>query len=122
MHHALDPAVGMIASTATAGDSNGHSSQILNQCQPHHEGQCPQLSQRQRNGRLVGCDKSVHAFRISATVCMCDQFQGNRVDPWLIGMLPLGKARKTGAVVRGQQSPRRSNLFFNEIEVVEQPY
>jgi hypothetical protein len=98
-----------------------HPAEILDEGQPQHDGNGPQLTQHQRGHRLVGRDDTVEGLRIDPRVTMRNRFKRDVVNS---GQIRGGSAQQPGefpAVALGEVPPRGPDLLFDEIEVVEQP-
>jgi hypothetical protein len=53
LHHPIGPLIGDVTVMATRGDAGGNAAQILDQCQPQHNRNAPQLAESKRLDRLV---------------------------------------------------------------------
>ena len=58
-HHAMAPLDGEVPFATGFSDPHAHTSQVLNQCHPQHEGQRPEFTDFQRPNRLVGRYKAI---------------------------------------------------------------
>ena len=120
--HALGPIAGQIAVAACRGDSNGDAPQILDQRQPQHQRQRPQLAQLERLDRLIGGDEAIEAGGIDAAIDMGNQLQGDAIGARKAGGRAARQTRQFAAVGRGKQPPDGADLLFDQVEIVEQPF
>ncbi len=119
--HAIGPRDGHVPLLATTGDAHSHPANVLQQSQPQHDREGPQLPQVQRFDGLVGSEEGRGIVAVDPTVLMGDQLQRDVVDPRKAGQGPAGQSRQLPAVPAGQMPPSQSDLLLDEIEVVEQP-
>ena len=70
---------------------------------------------------MIGSDETPEPCRVEASVGVGDRFEREVVHPRQALRRAVRQARQFAAVALRQMPPRRTNLFLNEIEVVEQP-
>ncbi len=112
---------GHITVRSAGGDAHRHAAQILDQRQAQHDGDGPQLTQQERRDRLVGRDEPAETVRVHPPIAVGDGLEGDVVHARQPGGGAVGQARQIPAVPLGQVAPGRADLFFHEVEVVEQP-
>ncbi|MDT4803918.1 hypothetical protein FQZ97_366840 [compost metagenome] len=119
---AVGPVVGQVAVVPVGHHPRGHAAQVLDQRQAQHDGDRPQLAEGQRHDALVSHDEAAQALAVDPPVAMGDGFQGDVVDPWQAGRRAIGQAWQLAAVALGQVFLRGADLFFDQVEVVQQPF
>lgn len=80
------------------------------------------LAQPQRRNRLIGGDEACEALRVHPAVAVGDRLQGNVVYAGEPSPRAVFEAGQSLGVSLRQQPFCRPNLFFDKIEVVEQPF
>ena len=85
-------------------------------------GMAHKFAQLQGGDRLVGRDETAETFRIHPAIAVRDRLQRDVVHARKPGRRAVQQARQLPAVTLRQVSPGRANLFFDQIEVVEQPF
>ena len=121
-NHPFRPVTGVIAIAASLRNPHGHTPQILNQCEPQHQWHGPQLAQFQRHDRLVCGQEPRQICGIQSTVGMSNQLQSDVVDARIGCTRASCQPGKLATVRSRQQLPSGSDLFFNQIKIVEQPF
>ena len=119
--HLVRPVVGAVPVHAIGPDPGGHAAQVLEQGQPQHDRDGPQLAHGERRHRLVGRDKAAEAVSVQAAVPVRDRLERDVVDPRQPGRRAFGQARQLAAVARREVAPRGPNLLLDQVVVVEQP-
>ena len=71
---------------------------------------------------LVRRDEPAEGLGVHAPVAMRDHLQREVIDARQCTRGSLCKARKSLAVTLGQVLPGRADLFFDQVEIVEQPF
>ncbi len=122
VEHAVGPAVGELALADRRGDAHGDAAQVLDQRQPQHDRDRPQLAELEHLDGLVRRDEAGQRAAAQATVAMRDGLQRQVIDPRQPRRRPGGQARQLAAVARRQVQLRGAYLFLDEVEVVEQPF
>ncbi|MNS70210.1 hypothetical protein D3C72_1035510 [compost metagenome] len=120
--HGVGPGVGQPTVHVGVGQADGHAAQVLDQRQPHHDGNGPQLAQLQRRYRLVGSHEGGYAHGINARVAVRDHLQRNVVHPGQALGRTAGQFRQAAAVALGQMALGQADLLFDQVEVVQQPF
>ena len=80
LHHLVGPRVGPVALERPGGDARADAAQVLDQRQPQHDRDGPQLAQLERRHRLVGGDETRQALRVDPAVAVRDRFERDVVD------------------------------------------
>ena len=119
--HLVGPEVGTVAVHAVGADPGRHAAQVLDEGQPHHDRDGPQLADGEGRHRLVGRHESAEALRVQPAVPVRDGLEREVVDPREPGRRPRGQARQFAAVARREVPPCRADLLLDQVEVVEQP-
>ena len=119
--HLVGPGVGAVALGAVFVDARGDAAQVLDQRDAQHDRDRPQFAQLERGDVLVGVDEARQAFRVDPAVAVRNDFEGDLVDARIAFGLFVGQARQFLAVVLRQVAARRADLFFDQVEIVEQP-
>jgi hypothetical protein len=120
--HPLCPIAGQIAVAARGSNPHRDAPQILDQRQPQHQRQRPQFAQLERLDRLIRGDEAVQTGGIDASVDVRDQLQGDAVSARKAGGRATRQTRQFAAVRGRQQTPNRADLFFDQVEIVQQPF
>ena len=121
LRHLVGPVVGTVPIRAVGPDPGGNASQILEQRQPQHDRDGPQLTGRERRHLLIGRDEAAEAVRVQAAVAVRDRFEGDVVDPRQTGRRAVSEAWQFAFVARRKVPPGRADLLLDQVEVVEQP-
>ncbi len=150
LQHAQRPLRGEVAVAEAGGDERADAAQVLDQRQPEHDGNRPQLAEPQRLHALVGGDEARQRAAREPAVAVRDHLQRQRVDARLAGLRGVRgragdgaapaagrvrlvgrrlrrrrlaeQARQLAAVALREVAPRGAHLLLDEIEVVEQPF
>ncbi|MNP00589.1 hypothetical protein D3C76_923810 [compost metagenome] len=61
-------------------------------------------------------------MRVDPTVAVSDGFQGDVVNPRQAGRQAIGQAWQLAAVAVGQVGPGGTDVFFDEVEIIQQPF
>ena len=119
--HAVGPGDGHVPLLAAAGDARRHAADVLEQSQPQHDRESPQLPQVQRIDGLVGGQERRRVVPVDAAVLVGDQVEGQVVDARETRRGAAGQSRQLPAVAAGQVPAGQGDLLLDEVEVVEQP-
>ena len=119
--HPVGPVTGDTVVERAALDARGHAPQVLDQCQAQHDRDPPQLAELERRHRLIRSDESAQALRVDASVGVRDRFEREVVDARQLRRRTVRKPRQLPAVALRQVPLRDADLFFDQVEVVEQP-
>jgi 3',5'-cyclic AMP phosphodiesterase CpdA len=119
LRHPVRPDIGQVALGPAGADPHRDAAQVLDHGQPQHDRNRPQLANAQRGDGLVGGHEAAEALRVHPAVAVGDRFQGDVVHPRMSRRRGLGEVRKLAYVSFGQVPPRGTDLFFDQIEVVE---
>ncbi len=122
VHHLVRPRVGPVAVDRAGGDPGADAAQVLDQRQPQHDRNGPQLAQLERRHRLVGRHETGEALRVDPAVAVGDRLEREVVDARKPGGGSLRQAGKLAAVPLGQVPLGRADLLVDQVEVVEQPF
>ena len=122
LHHLAGPFVGAIAIHSVACDAGAGASQVFDQCEANHDRDGPQLAELQGRDRLIGRDETAETFRVHPSVAMRDDFKRDVVDPGQAGRWTVAQPGQFAAIPFGQVPPGQANLFFDQVEVIEQPF
>ena len=121
-HHLIGPVVRPVPVHAVGAHPRRHTAEVLQQGEPQHDRDGPQLADAERGHRLVGGDEAAEAADIQAAVAVRNRLEGDVVDPRQSGRWTVGQARQFTAVASREVPPRRPDLLLDQIEVVEQPF
>jgi hypothetical protein len=119
---ARGPLAGQPPVHGVAHHAHGHAPQVLDQRQPQHDRDRPQLAQLERRHRLVGVDEAAHGLGIDAAVAVRDGLHREVVDARQVGGRPLAERRQLAAVAFRQMPPGGADLLLHQVVVVEQPF
>ncbi len=122
LRHLVRPVVGAVSVGPVGGDPGSNAAEILDQGQAQHDRDGPQFAQLQGGHRLVGGYETAETFRIDPSIAVRDRLQRDVIHARKPGRWAVQQARQFPAVTLGQVSLGRANLFFDQIEVVEQPF
>ena len=120
--HLVRPGAGEVSLGPADGDAHADAAQVLDQRQPQHDGDGPQLAQPEGGDRLVGRHEAAETFRVHPTVAMRNGLQRDVVHARTPGRRTLSQARQFAAVALRQVPLGRADLLFDQIEIVEQPF
>ena len=122
LHHLVGPRRGPVPVDRAARDPGADAAQVLDQRQAQHDGNGPQLAERQRRHRLVGRHEARQALRVDPAVAVGDRLEREVVDARKSGGRAVREPRQLAAVPLGQVPPGRADLLLDQVEVVEQPF
>ena len=122
VHHLVGPRIGPVPVDRAGRDPGADAAQVLDQRQPQHDRNRPQLAQLERRHRLVGRHEAGKALRVDPAVAVRDRLERDVVDARQPGGGPVRQARQLAAVPLGQVPLGRADLLFDQVEVVEQPF
>ena len=71
---------------------------------------------------MIGRHEAAQRFRIDPPVAVCHSFQRNVVNTGVSGRPPASQARQFAAVALGQVPLGGTDLFLDQVKVVEQPF
>ncbi len=123
--HAQQPVgqvIRFLARGAARHDAPGAASKILHEHDPQRDRDRPQLPDRQRLNALVGAHEPAQHLRVKAAVRMSDKSPGHAKDPWIAGERSGGQLGQLPIVTRRKIVTNFSDLLFDEVVVVEQPF
>ena len=120
--HPVGPFVGHVAIDAIHDHACADTTQVFDQREPQHDRNRPQLAERERRDRLIRRDETAEAFSIHAAVAVRDRLQRDVVDARETRRWPIAESRQLAAVVFRQMPLGGTNLFFDQVIVVEQPF
>ena len=75
LHHLVRPGSGAVAVDRAGRDPRADAAQVLDQRQPQHDRNRPQLAELQRRHRLVGGDEAGQRLRVDAAVAVRDRLE-----------------------------------------------
>ena len=126
VEHGIGPAAGGLALGVRNGHAGRDAAQIVDQGQPQHDRTGPQLTQAQRLHRLVGRDEAAQGSTANLSIAMGHGLQRKVIDARQPRADAIGRFqcefRQFTAVAARQMPARGADFFFDEIEVVEQPF
>src|SRR5262249_39617917 len=96
--------------------------EIFQQSQPEHDGHGPQLADRKLTYFLIRCYEAAETLYVDVTIAVRNDLDGDVIYPGIPGEYPAAKFWKTFTVSFRQVSLAGAYLFFDEIEVIEQPF
>jgi hypothetical protein len=121
-HHPFGPVVCKVLVPASRGQSRRNAAEVLDERQPQHDWYGPQLTKLERLNGLISGNETVDAVRVDSPVNVCDQFQGDTVDPRMTCSRSPSQPWQFATVTSRQVAPGGANLVFDKIEIVEQPF
>ncbi len=122
LRHLVRPGVGQVSLVPGGGDPQADATEILDQRQSQHDRDCPQLAKLEGRDALVGRNEAAEACRIYATVAMRNGLQRNVIHARSSGRRSMRQAGELPAVTFRQVPLGGTDLLFDEIEIVEQPF
>ena len=122
LHHLFGPAGGEVAVDASGDNPCSDAPEILDQRQAQHDGDGPQFSQRKDGHFLVRRHETGETFRVHPPIAVRDRFMRDVVHARKSGRRSVQQARQFPAVTLRQVPLGRADLFFDQIEVVEEPF
>ena len=118
----MGPVAGQPMVHSIAHHPHRHAPQVLDQGQPQHDGDGPQLTHLQGGDRLVGGHEPAQRFGVDAAVTMGDRLHGQVVDAWQARGFALVQRGQFAAVPLGKVATRGADLFLDQVIVVQQPF
>ncbi len=120
--HGVGPARRLAAVAPVGHHPRGDAAQVLDQRQPQHDRDRPQLAQLERRHALVRADEAAQAAGVDAAVAVRDDFQRDVVHARQACRRPAFQSRQFAAVTPGQMPARQPDLFLDQVEIVQQPF
>ncbi len=117
--HAIGPCDGHIALLATTRNAHTNATDILEQRQPQHDREGPQLAQAQRFRSLVCRQESRGVVAVYPAVLMGDQVQSDVIDSRKARRKTASQPRQLPAVAARKVATGQRYLLLDEIEVVQ---
>ena len=121
LEHPLDPVFGGLAIGASSRHGRDDSAQALDERQPKHDRDGPQLSEAQRRDRLIRGDEGAQAVDVDAALGVRDQLEDDIVDPGHPAGARVGEPGQLAVVSPRQVPSRRSDLLLDDVIVVDEP-
>jgi hypothetical protein len=100
----------------------GHPPHALDEAQPQHRGERPELADPEWRDLLERPDEAVQILELDPGLGMGDQGDDDLVDPGEAGQPPAGQLRQLAVVTPGQALPHLQDVLLNHVQVVEQPF
>ena len=122
LHHLLGPAGGEVPVDASGDDPCSDAPEILDQRQAQHDGDGPQFAERQDGHRLVGRHETAETSRVHPSIAVRDRFMRDVVHARKPGRRSVQQAGQFPAVPLRQVPLGHADLFFDQVEVVEEPF
>ncbi|MNV55090.1 hypothetical protein D3C71_1473140 [compost metagenome] len=120
--HGVSPGVGQPAIHVGVGQPDRHAPQVFDQGQAHHDGDGPEFAQLQGLDPLISGHERTDPVGIDPRIAMRDHLQRDVVHPGQ----PLGRAGgqlgQAAAIALGQVPLGQPDLFFDQVEIVQQPF
>jgi hypothetical protein len=111
LEHAVGPGAGGVAVDVRDRDPRGDPPQVLDQREPQHDRERPQLAEQQRLRGLVRRDEAAQRTAADLAVAVRDRLQREVVDARQAGAVAVHRrqreARQLAAVAARQVAPRR---------------
>ena len=122
LRHQVRPEPGKVSLGAACGNLPADAAQILDDCQPQHDRNRPQLANLEGGDALVGRHKAAQTFRVHATVAVRHGVERDVIHARTPCGRTHGQPRQFAAVALWQVPLGGANLIFDEVEIVEQPF
>ena len=106
---------------ATRRDAHRDATQVLDQREAQHYGQGPQLAEREHAHRLVRGHEALEAVAIEPPITVRDGLERDVIHTRQAAGRPLGQARELLTITPRQMASGGTDLFLDEVQVVEQP-
>ena len=120
--HLVGPIIGEVAVGARGGNAGADAAEIFDQRQARHDGDGPQFAQLQSGDGLIGGEETAQAIGVDASVGVGDGFENDVVDAGEPGGGSVRQAREFAAVAFRKVTAGGADLFFDEIEIIQQPF
>src|SRR6266536_240633 len=112
----------VLARKPPSDDSLCQPAQVLDQDEPQRDGDRPELAHRQRLRSLVCRDEPPQRVRFEPAVSMRDEVRGQSIDAWIAGERTGVELGKLPVVPRRKVLPDLTEVFFDDVEVVDEPF
>ena len=122
LHHLFRPAGGEVPGDASGDNPCPDAPEILDQRQAQHDGDGPQFAERQDGHRLVGRHETAETSRVHPSIAVRDRFMRDVVHARKSGRRSVQQAGQLPAVPLRQVPLGHADLFFDQVEVVEEPF
>ncbi len=110
-----------VAVVLVGGDADGDPPQVLDQRQPEHDRDRPQLSQRERGDGLVGRREAAEARHVHPPVNVREQLEHDVISTRVPRRRPVQQPGQLATVSSREVPTGRPNLLLDQIEIVEEP-
>ena len=123
--HAEQPVghgIGLLAIGAPAHDAFGGAPEVLDQNEAQGDRHRPQLADAEGLDGLIGAHEPRQRFWIEPAVGVGDERPGDTEDPRIAGQRTAAQLRQLTIISRRQVGADLTDLFFDEMVVVEEPF
>jgi len=121
IHQQRRPLVGALQLLQPPHRPERHAPHALDQAQPEHGGNGPQLSDRERPHLLEGAQEEVHALELDPRLGVRDQRDRDLVHPRVARERATGQLGQLAVVAAGQAAAHFPDVLFDDVEVVQEP-
>ena len=115
------PGARAIAAAARRDDIGSEPAQLLDERQPQHDRNGPDLADRQRRGALVRGREIDERLQVEPTGGVRDELARERVDARITGERAIGQLGQLQVVAARQVLPDLADLILHDMVVVAQP-
>ena len=126
LQQAVGPIRGGLAFDMRDSDPGCNATQVLDQRETQHDRKRPQFPQQQRLLRLICSHEAGQWPAAQQSVAMGDSLQREVIHAGQAGTDAIhripGEPRQLAAVASRQMAPGSTDLFFDQVEIVEQPF
>ena len=121
LDHPVGPGRGLVRVDPVRCDPGRDAAKVLDQGQPEHDGDRPELAESEGGHGLVCLDERGEDVKVDAPVVVRDQLAGDVVDAGEPGERSALEDREPPAVPEREVTPGGPDLLLDQVEVVEQP-
>ena len=122
LYHLIGPGFRQVPVHPAGGRPRDDASEILDQRHTQHDGDRPQLAEREGSDGLVCRHEAAKAVLVYAAVAVRDGLQGEVIHTGQAGRWAIRQARQFPAVASRQVALGCADLFFDQVEVVQEPF
>ena len=79
VNHLVSPVTGLIAINHPCRNAPTDAAQILDQCKPQHDRDCPELAQREISHALIRSNEAAETFNVESAIAVRNRFESNGI-------------------------------------------
>ena len=119
--HRVHPLAREVPVDSPRRDTQRHAAEVLDQGEPQHDRDRPELPEIQWRDAFVGSNETSQAHQVDPPVAMRNGLERDVPDPGETRRRSIREAREFPAVIPRQVALGGADLFLDQVKIVEQP-